>query len=47
MKNVYNDPAYEGVVTELKQKLADMRVKYKDSPELDQMYIDKYKEAAN
>ncbi len=47
MKNVYDDPAYEGVVTELKEKLAALRVKYKDSEELDQMYIQKYKDAAN
>lgn len=42
MKNVYNDPAYADVVAELHKKLADLRVKYKDSEELDQMYIDKY-----
>ena len=44
MKNVYDDPAYADVVADLKQKLADLRVKYKDSEELDQMYIDKYNE---
>ena len=42
MKNVYDDPAYEGVVTELKEKLKSLRVQYKDSPELDQKYIDMY-----
>lgn len=42
MKNVYNDPAYAEVVKELTEKLAAMRVEYKDSPELDQQYIDKY-----
>lgn len=42
MKNVYDDPAYAEVVTELKQKLADLRVKYKDSESLDQQYIDMY-----
>lgn len=42
MTNVYNDPAYAEVVKELTEKLADMRVQYKDSPELDQQYIDKY-----
>jgi arylsulfatase A-like enzyme len=42
MKNVYNDPAYAEVVQDLKQRLADLRVKYKDSKELDQMYIQKY-----
>ncbi|MEM1134310.1 MAG: sulfatase [Bacteroidota bacterium] len=42
MNNVYNDPAYADVVAELKEELAELRVKYKDSKELDQKYIDKY-----
>ena len=42
MKNVYADPAYAKVVTDLKKKLADLRVKYKDSEEQDQRYIDMY-----
>ena len=42
MKNVYNDPAYSEVVTELKQKLSELRVKYKDSEELDRKYIEMY-----
>ena len=36
LNNVYNDPAYADVVKDLKEKLADLRVKYKDSEELDQ-----------
>ncbi len=44
MKNVYDDPAYADVVADLSQKLADLRVQYKDSEELDQMYIDMYKD---
>ena len=44
MNNVYNDPAYADIVAQLKESLQELRVKYKDSPELDQMYIDKYKE---
>lgn len=44
MTNVYDDPAYANVVTDLKERLKKMRVHYKDSPELDQMYIDKYKD---
>ncbi|MEQ8531702.1 MAG: sulfatase [Imperialibacter sp.] len=44
MTNVYDDPAYADVVKDLKEKLAGLRVKYKDSEELDQMYIEKYKE---
>jgi arylsulfatase A-like enzyme len=39
MNNVYDDPAYADVVKELKVKLADLRVKYKDSEELDQKFI--------
>ncbi|SOE22706.1 Arylsulfatase A [Spirosomataceae bacterium TFI 002] len=44
MKSVYNDPAYADVVKDMKVKLADLRVKYKDSKELDDFYINKYKE---
>jgi len=44
MKNVYHEPEYAEVVADLKEKLAAMRVKYKDSPELDQHYIDLYTE---
>ncbi|MEC3908663.1 sulfatase [Tamlana sp. 2201CG12-4] len=39
MNNVYNDPDYAEVVAKLKQELKVLRVKYKDSPELDQKYI--------
>ena len=42
LNNVYDDPAYAGVVADLKEKLAALRVKYKDSGELDQYYIDLY-----
>ena len=42
MQNEYNNPEYAEVVKELKQKLDDMRVKYGDSEELDQKYIDLY-----
>ncbi len=44
MKNVYNDPKYAAVKKELHQKLAQLRVKYKDSETLDKKYIEKYKE---
>lgn len=44
MKNVFNDPAYSTVVADLKGKLTALRVKYKDSKELDDFYIDKYRE---
>ena len=42
MNNVYDDPAYADIVKELTSKLVDMRVKYKDSPELDQYNIDRF-----
>ena len=44
MLNVYDDPAYVDIVKDLKTKLAELRVKYKDSKELDQKYIEKYLE---
>jgi arylsulfatase A-like enzyme len=44
MQNVYDDPAYAEVVRELTARLADLRVKYKDSEELDQHFIDLYKQ---
>ncbi|PIB34911.1 sulfatase [Reichenbachiella sp. 5M10] len=43
MNNVYDDPAYAEVVAELKDKLTELRAKYKDSPELDSVFIEKYK----
>ncbi|MDW3647795.1 MAG: sulfatase [Bacteroidia bacterium] len=43
MKNQFDNPEYAEIVADLKNRLADLRVQYKDSPELDQMYIDKYK----
>ncbi len=42
MKNEYNNPEYADVVTEMKDKLVELRVKYKDSEELDQHFIDLY-----
>ncbi|WP_437371902.1 sulfatase family protein [Maribacter litoralis] len=45
MNNVYNDPAYADTVKKLKKDLVALRKKYKDSPEQDQQYIEKYKSA--
>jgi len=42
MNNVYADPAYAEIVADLHVKLDQIRLKYKDSPELDQKYIDMY-----
>ncbi|MFS4415391.1 sulfatase [Maribacter sp. 2307ULW6-5] len=40
MRNVYHDPEYAQVVSELKVKLEGLREKYGDSDELNQKYID-------
>ena len=45
MTNVYDDPEYAEVIDRLHQELAMLRIKYEDSEELDQFYIDKYREA--
>ncbi|MCG8327992.1 MAG: sulfatase [Chitinophagales bacterium] len=42
MMNVYADPAYAETVEKLKQELVQIRKKYKDSPELDQKFIELY-----
>lgn len=42
MKNEYDNPAYAEIIADLKVRLGDLRVKYKDSKELDQKYIDMY-----
>ncbi|WP_276166044.1 sulfatase family protein [Zobellia alginiliquefaciens] len=44
LNNVFDDPEYAETVEELQAKLKELRKKYKDSPELDQKYIDIYKE---
>jgi len=42
MVNVYEDPKYAKVVTKLKSELSELRIKYKDSEELDQKHIELY-----
>jgi len=44
LKNVYNDPAYSGLVDSLKTELAALRVKYGDSEELDRHFIELYRQ---
>ncbi len=41
LNNVYNDESYELVKIDLRQKLKQIRYKYKDSEELTQEYLDK------
>lgn len=43
LKSEYDNPEYADVVEELKLKLAELRVKYEDSEELDQKFIEMYK----
>lgn len=47
LKNVYNDPAYASVKKDLHTRLEALRVKYKDSAEISQGYIDKLLEDAD
>lgn len=42
LNNVYDDPDYAGVVADLKDRLQGLREKYKDSEELDRMFIELY-----
>ncbi len=44
INNVINDPAYATTVAELKQKLKELRIKYKDSDKLSNQYIQIYKD---
>lgn len=44
VNNVYNNPEYVDVVNEMKSKLKEVRAKYKDSEELDNHYIQLYKD---
>ncbi len=42
MHSVYDDPAYNDIVKDLKLQLEELRLKYKDSKELDNKYIEMY-----
>jgi len=44
MQNVYDDPAYATIVENLKSDLKKIRKKYKDSDELDQKFIQIYRD---
>lgn len=44
MNNVYGDPAYAGIVANLKNKLVELRKQYGDSEELTQQYLNEYLE---
>ena len=42
MINVYHDTAYTKIIEKLKLQLVDLRVQYKDSPDLDMYYINNF-----
>jgi arylsulfatase A-like enzyme len=42
LKSVYDDPEYAEIRADLHKKLDELRIKYKDSEELDQKFIDMY-----
>jgi len=44
LKNVIEDPEYSEILDKLEHDLADLRIKYKDSEDLDQKYIQMYKD---
>ena len=44
LHNIYDDPAYASIVTQLKLELKEMRIKYQDSEELDQKFIEIYQD---
>jgi arylsulfatase A-like enzyme len=46
MRNVYNDPAYSQIRTDLHKRLDELRLKYKDNSALSQGYIDRLLEDA-
>jgi hypothetical protein len=39
LNNEYDNPEYAAIVKDLTEKLQELRIKYKDSKELDQYYI--------
>ena len=43
LNNVVDNPAYADILAELREKLAELRVQYKDSVGLDQKYLDIYR----
>ncbi|AWB68941.1 sulfatase [Saccharobesus litoralis] len=47
VNNVYHDASYRDQLAKLKQQLRDLRIQYKDSPELDQQMIERTKNWKN
>tara|TARA_S200000501_G_scaffold30092_1_gene25399 strand:- start:1047 stop:1457 length:411 start_codon:yes stop_codon:yes gene_type:complete len=42
MKNLYQDPKYQDIVSDLKKRLYKIRERYGDSRQLDQYFLKKY-----
>jgi len=47
MKNVFHEPEYSDVAVELKKQLIELRVKYQDSNELQEKYLDMTKKTSS
>lgn len=47
MNNIYEDPAYADIRSDLHQKLKDLREQYGDSEELEKKYLDEYLDHRN
>jgi arylsulfatase A-like enzyme len=47
MNNIYDDPSYKGIKTQMHQKLEELREYYGDSDELNQKYLDAYLDHIN
>ena len=47
MKNVFHNPEYSDMVMKLKKQLSELRVKYQDSNELQEEYLDMTKNTSS
>ncbi len=44
LNNIYGDPSYESIQTDLHKQLEELRIKYEDTDLLNQKFIEEYKE---
>ena len=47
MNNVYGDPEYDNIKEMMHKRLDEMRNKYGDSDELNEMHLERYLESRN
>ena len=47
MNNLYNNPDYDSIQNEMHKKLTEIRIKYKDSDDLDKENLEQYLKAKN